>query len=112
MMRSRAALSIFSAALLKSGGCRGGVSAVAPARAMSSSSSASSAGGDTDTDTAAALHRPLRLLLLATLAGAAAAVLPQTFAPSPQAAVALLRADTCPPAQGEAQRQPRVAEEH
>lgn len=40
------------------------------------------------------LHRPLRLLLFATLCGAAAAVLPQTFAPSPQAAVALLGAES------------------
>ena len=40
------------------------------------------------------LHRPLRLLLFATLCGAAAAVLPQTLSPSPQAAVALLGAES------------------
>jgi len=105
-MRSRA-LSIFNAAaLLKAGGG----SAVGPSRAMSASpstnaassspsSSAASTSASTNSGSAAgdagdsALHRPLRLLLLATLAGAAAAVLPQTLAPCPQAAVALLRAD-------------------
>ena len=115
-MRSRA-LSNFNTALLRAGGGRGGGSAVAPARAVSSStkadvasSSPASAAASTSTSSStntnscdgagagdagdSALHRPLRLLLFATLAGAAAAVLPQTFAPSPQAAVSLLRADS------------------
>lgn len=91
-MRRRALMSVFNTAL-KAGSGRVG-SAVAQLRAMSSSSTNNTSESAPSAETLSSLHRPLRLLLFATLAGAAAAVLPQTFAPSPQAAVALLRADS------------------
>lgn len=86
----------FNALKAGSGRGGGGSSAVAALRTISSSSTNNGAESPSSlaSEGAEGLHRPLRLLLFATLAGAAAAILPQSFAPSPQAAVALLRADS------------------